>query len=686
MRWQRTKALPYRTPPLGLAAVVGLLVFLGACRHAPEQARLEPRDANVLLITLDTTRADHLSCYHPGKAKTPHLDALATRGVRFAHATAQVPLTLPSHACIMTGAYPPVHGLRDMGGFVLNPSHPTISSLAHAAGFATAAFMGSLAVARQFGLSQGFDTYDDDMGPQTEEGKLPGVFAERRASVVTDHALDWLKQNGQRKFFLWAHYYDPHAPYDPPDPYKRQYAKSPYDGEIAYMDEQVGRLLDGLDQMGLASRTLIIAMADHGESLGEHGEAAHGIFLYDATLHIPLMIAGPDVPQGKVIEDQVRSIDIHPTVMEFLHLAASPEAQGVSLWPLLSQGTRVRSGYSYGETLYPRTYMGWSELRAMRTDGWKYILAPHPELYDLRRDPGELKNLIAQHAVDADQFQKLVWKIAGTQGKAENLTTVPLDEKTRRELESLGYVGGGGSREIQLGSDAADPKDRIPVLELTQRAEAFLDAGDNARAAQTMEQAVRLDPGNPRARIELGAAYERTGQLGQAVKAYEDGIKLHMLTETFYARLGKLYLRLHKLDKALDAMTHARENDPTNLDNLRNLGTAELQLGRVDEAERAFKAIVLQNDHFSGAYNGLGLVAIQRGDADAARHDFEKAIELNSAEVEPLLNLGILYDKAGDKTEALRYYQQFLAKASAKDYSALIPKVRAAVQDLKSGR
>jgi len=686
MRRQRTKALPCRTPPLGLVAVAGLLVFLGACRHAPEQARLEPRDANVLLITLDTTRADHLSCYHPGKAKTPHLDALAARGVRFARATAQVPLTLPSHACIMTGAYPPVHGLRDMGGFVLNPSHPTIASLAHAAGFATAAFVGSRAVATQFGLSQGFDTYDDDMGPQTEEGKLPGVFAERRASVVTDHALDWLKQNGQRKFFLWAHYYDPHAPYDPPEPYKRQYAKSPYDGEIAYMDEQVGRLLDGLDQMGLASRTLIIAMADHGESLGEHGEAAHGIFLYDATLHIPLMIAGPDVPQGKVIEDQVRSIDIHPTVMEFLHLAPSPEAQGVSLWPLLRQGTHVRSGYSYGETLYPRTYMGWSELRAMRTDGWKYILAPHPELYDLRRDPGELKNLIAQHPGDADQFQKLIWKIAGTQGKAENLTTVPLDEKTRRELESLGYVGGGGSREIQLGSDAADPKDRIPVLELTQRAEAFLDAGDNARAAQTMEQAVRLDPGNPRARIELGAAYERAGQLDQAAKAYEDGIKLHMLTETFYARLGKLYLRLHKLDKALDAMTQARQTDPTNLDNLRNLGTAELQLGRVDEAERAFKAIVLQNGNFSGAYNGLGLVAIQRGDADAARHDFEKAIELNSAEVEPLLNLGVLYDKAGDKTEALRYYQQFLAKASAKDYSALIPKVRAAVQDLKSGR
>ena len=682
LRWHKTQSTACAV------LFAGLLLGSGGCRHSesPSVTPAAPREANVLLITLDTTRADHLSCYTPGRARTPHLDALAAHGVRFLHATAQVPLTLPSHACIMTGSYPTVHGLRDMGGFVLDKSHPTIASLTQAAGFSTAAFVGSRAVAHGFGLAHGFDTYDDDMGPQTEEGKLPGIFAERRAGVVSDRALEWLKKNGQRKFFLWAHYYDPHAPYDPPEPYKRQYAKDPYDGEVAYMDQQVGRLLDGLDQMGLASRTLIIAMADHGESLGEHGEAAHGIFLYDATLHIPLLIAGPDVPQGKVIEDQVRSIDIHPTVMEFLHLAASREAQGVSLWPLIQAGTHVRSNYSYGETIYPRTYMGWSELRAMRTDGWKYILAPHPELYDLHRDPGELHNLIAQHPAEAGQFQKLVWKTAGTQGKTESVTTSPVNEQTRRELESLGYVGGGGSREIQLGGTAPDPKDRLPVLEIIQRAEDLLNADENARAAQVIQQAVRLDPANPRARVDLATAYERAGQYEAAVKAYQDGLELHMLSEIFYARLGKLYLRLHKTDKAMDAMTRARQIDPTNLDNLRNLGTAELQLGHVDDAEKAFKAIVLQNDHFSGAYNGLGLVAIQHGDADAARHDFEKAVELNPNEAEPLLNLGVLFDKAGDKTEALRYYQQFLAKASAKDYSALIPKVRAAVQDLKSGR
>jgi arylsulfatase A-like enzyme/tetratricopeptide (TPR) repeat protein len=676
--------IPGRT--LTVAVSTALLLCLSACRHeVPERARAAPRDANVLLITIDTTRADHLSCYAPGHARTPNLDALAARGVRFAHATAQVPLTLPSHACIMTGAYPTVHGLRDMGGFVLDTSHATIASLTQAAGFQTAAFVGSRAVAHRFGLAHGFDTYDDDMGPQTEEGKLPGVFAERRAGVVTDRALEWLKRSGQKRFFLWAHYYDPHEPYDPPEPYKHEYAKSLYDGEIAYMDEQIGRLLAGLDQWGLTSRTLVMVIGDHGESLGEHGEATHGVFLYDATLHVPLLVAGPDVPSGKVISEQVRSIDLHPTVMEFLRLAASPEAQGVSLWPLIEQGTPVRSNYSYGETLYPKTYMGWSELRAMRTDDWKFILAPHPELYDLAHDPGETRNLIPNHPAEADQLQKKIWEIAGTQAKTEKVATVPVDEQTRQELASLGYVNGGESREIQLGAAAADPKDRIPVLKIIQRAEDFLNAHDNARAAQTMEQAIALDPGNPRARVDLAAAYERAGQFRRAAEVYQDASKLHMLTDVIYSRLGKLYLRLHELDKAVDAMTRAREIDPTNLDNLRNLGTAQLQLGRVDEAEKAFKAITLQNDHSSVAYNGLGLVAIQRGDADTARRDFERAVELDSTQVEPLLNLGVLYDKDGNKPQALHYYQQFLEKASPQDYGALIPKVRAAVRDLKSG-
>jgi Flp pilus assembly protein TadD len=386
-----------------------------------------------------------------------------------------------------------------------------------------------------------------------------------------------------------------------------------------------------------------------------------------------------------VFGDQVRSIDLHPTVMEFLNLPPSSEAQGVSLLPLIRQGTHVRSNYSYGETLYPRTYMRWSELRAMRTDVWKLIVAPHPELYNLQRDPGELQNLIANYPAEADQLQKKIWEAAGTQSKTEKVTSAPVDQQTRQELESLGYVSGGATREIQLGTDAPDPKDRIAVLKTMEQAEKFLNARDNVHAAQFMEQALRQDPGNPLAHVYLAMAEERAGRPERAVAVYEAAISQHIFTDLIYARLGKLYLRLHQLDKAVDAMSRANQINPTDLDNLRNLGTAQLQLGRVDEAEKTFKAITVQNDHYSAAYNGLGLVAIQRGDGDAARRDFEKAIEFDPTEVEPILNLGVLFDKAGDKAQALRYYQQFLEKASPKDYGTLVPKVRAAVQDLKNG-
>jgi len=681
-----------------------------ACRRSGEAgaARAEPRDANVLLITLDTTRADHLSCYSkqavaPGlspasqhaalkggatrSAKTPHLDALAARGTRFRHATAQVPLTLPSHACIMTGTYPTVHGLRDMGGFTLDKTHPTIASLAEAAGFATAAFVGSRVLAKHFGISNGFATYDDDMSGQSEEDKLPGFFPERRAAVVTDRALDWLKQNDRSRFFLWAHYYDPHAPYDPPEPYKSAYSNDLYSGEIAYTDEQVGRLLEGLDQQGLSSRTLVVVMGDHGESLGEHGEMTHGIFLYESTLRVPLIVAGPGVPAGKVIDEQVRSIDVMPTALEFLNLSPGPEAQGVSLWPLLTQGRRVRSNFAYCETLYPRTYMGWSELRAMRTDSWKLIVAPQPELYNLERDPGEAENLAARYPADADELQKKIWEAAGQQARQETVTSSPVDAQTRQELESLGYVSGGTPRQIQLGTPAADPKDRTDVLKVLSQVEQSLGRKDFSRAAQLMAEGLKRDPANPLGMIYLATAFEKMGNYPRAIQVYQQAIEAKRGTDLIYTRLGKAYLRLHRLDKAVEAMARASEINPTDLDNLRNLGTAYLQLRppRLGEAEKTFKAIVVQNDKYAAAYNGLGLVAIQRGDGDAARHNFERAVKLDPAQVEALLNLGVLYQKTGHREEALRYLNMFLEKAPRSEYGHLLPRVREAIEELQRG-
>lgn len=673
---------------------VGFLLVLSGCRRGEQPAHTAPapRDANILLITLDTTRADHLSCYsgptpvggrRSKGAKTPHLDALSAQGVMFAHATAQVPLTLPSHASIMTGEYPTLHGVRGMEGFVFDKSHPTLASITQGNGFATAAFVGSRVLAKDFGLANGFTSYDDNMGNQTEEDNLPGIFAERRAALVTERALEWLKENRQRRFFLWAHYFDPHAPYDPPEPYKNIYARDPYSGEIAYTDEQVGRLLEGLEQMGLQSRTLVAVFGDHGESLGEHGEMTHGVFLYDSTLHVPFILAGPGVPRGKVIDDQVRSIDVMPTLLAFLNLPPGPEVQGVSLWPLIQQGARVRSNFSYSETLYPRIYMGWSELLAMRTDTWKLIVAPRPELYNLERDPGENHNLISNFPADADQLLKKLREVAGEPGRRNKVVTSPVDRQRLRELESLGYLSHGTPRQIQLGTTAPDPKDRVDVLKILSRVEDFLNSKDYARAARLMEQGWRLDPANPRCHIYLATAYEQMGQYQRAIQVFQHALDVKVETDKIYSRLGIDYLHLNQLDKAVDAMARANLINPRDLNNLLNLGMAYLQLGRVDDAEKAFRAITAQNDRSAAAHNGLGLVAIQRGDTETARREFEKALEVNPDEVKSLLDLGILYQKTGNREQALHYLQLFMSKAPRGQFTDQLPAVREAIQELR---
>ena len=691
-----SRGIPTRKVGRFIAAAVAVLQGLLLANCSRQTPAPQTRDASVLFITLDTTRADHLSCYGSEAvsrtkrgARTPHLDALAARGTRFARATSQVPLTLPSHACMFTGTYPEVHQLRDMGGFTLDPKHLTLATMARNAGYTTAAFVGSKAVGRVFGINQGFDTYDDQMPSRAqEEGKLPGVFAERRAAVTTDRAMEWLKQHGKERFFLWVHYYDPHEPYEPLEPYKTAYPNDPYSGEIAYTDGQVGRLLDFLDQQNLRDRTLVIAVGDHGEGLNDHGEGTHGIFIYDDTLHVPMMIAGPSVPASKVVNYQVRSIDLLPTVTEFLNLTPNPAAQGVSLWPLIERGQPLPgkgSNYAYIETLYPRTYMNWSELRGMRTDRWKFILAPHPELYDLEHDPAEKENVIAHHPAEADQLQKKIWEVIGPAARDQKLTYAPVNKETRQELESLGYVSAGTPREIVLNMAGPDPKDRVSTLRAMQEYDRTMKAKSFAQAARAMEGAVKKDPANPLARLYLATAYEKLSDWHRAIETYRGAVEIGVATDQILSRLGKAYLRVHDLANGVKAMEEAGRVNPTDLENFRNLGIAYLQLKRVPEAEKAFKAIIVQDDRYSAAYNGLGLVAIQRGDGDAARVHFEKAIEFGPDEVEPLLNLGVLYQKAGDRAQALRYFQLFLEKAPRENYGHLLPQVREAINELRQG-
>jgi arylsulfatase A-like enzyme/Tfp pilus assembly protein PilF len=672
-------------PVVWLLAAFLLLGFMSCHGRTAGPSNPEPRNANVLLITLDTTRADHLSCYRPGFAKTPNLDGLAARGVRFEHATAQVPLTVPSHACIMTGSYPEVNGVRGMAGFVLSDAHPTIASATRAAGYATAAFVGSSVLSRRFGFSTGFETYDDYMGRNVVEANQTGVLLERRASVVTDRAIDWLKANGNKKFFLWCHYYDPHAPYEPPEPYKNLYAKDLYSGEIAYTDSQLGRLFDYLRAQDLQDRTLIVVIADHGESLGEHGEDTHGVFLYDSTVHVPLMIAGPGIPAGKTIAQQVRSIDIMPTILAFLNLSPGKEAQGVDLLPLIQKGQPLPTDSAYLETLYPRTYMGWSELRAIRTNQWKFILAPRPELYNLKEDPQEATNVESREPVVASRMDARLWSIIGQDRRHEKLVSSPVTEQTREDLASLGYVSGGMPRVIQLGSKAPDPKDRVGVLKILSEVERLMERKQYARAAQVMETGLKQDPANPLGLTYLASSFENLGNYRRAIQVYEKAIGMHVETDEIFSRLGKDYLRTHQLEKAVKAMQRASELNPTDLDNLSNLGAANLQLGRVQEARKAFEAITAQSDSYAPAFNGLGLIAISQGDSATALRNFQKAVEADPSEMEPLLNLGFLYKRSGQKQQALHCFQTFLQKAPRGRYGNLFPMVRETIRQLQSG-
>ena len=381
-----------------LSTIARIFLVSLLCVNCGKRPQRSDHDAavveNVVLVTIDTLRADHIGCFGYQLVQTPHLDSLAARGTRFAQAVTPVPLTLPSHASILTGTYPFVHGVRDMGGFVLQESPPTLATLLSQAGFRTAAFVGSVTLDHRYGLNRGFATYDDDMPPAESEAgpRKP----ERRAEVVVERTLAWLAARPAGRFFLWVHFFDPHSPYDAPQPFHAQYADHPYDGEVAYADAQLGRLLEAVREQGVSDRTLFVVMGDHGESLGEHGESTHGIFLYDATTRIPLVIAGPGVPYGKVVQAQVRSIDVMPTILAAVKIKAGDLLQGVSLCPLIegNGGLPPESRFALMETIYPRTHLGWSELRAVRTTEWKYIQAPQEELYNLLTDPAESCNVV----------------------------------------------------------------------------------------------------------------------------------------------------------------------------------------------------------------------------------------------------------------------------------------------------
>jgi arylsulfatase A-like enzyme/Flp pilus assembly protein TadD len=668
--------LDMRIRPAGGLLAVALVVFAGCRPTWKKTGSVEPhRPVNVILVTIDTLRADRLGCYGYRQIDTSNLDRLAQKGVLFENAAAQAPLTTPSHASMMTGLYPTRHKVRDTGGFALSSSYPTLATILQREGWDTAAFVGAAVLKKRFGLSQGFAVYDDEI-TGADGSQSSGEAAQRSAADVVDRALRWLGTRSGKPFLLWVHVYDPHLPYSPPSPFREKYADRPYDGEIAYTDQQLGRLFDAIAKKSPPENSLIAVLSDHGESFSEHGEYAHGVFLYDATLRIPFLLAGPGIPRGLRVKQQARTIDLLPTLLELLGVHAPPELQGTSLVPAFA-GREVAT-YSYAETMFPKLNLGWAELRGIRTNRWKYVRAPKAELYDLVQDPAETTNTAEIHPSEVKQLEEQLSAIAGN-GESEKVEPAAVDPRTLQQLRSLGYLGGSTQQKYTLEGKGIDPKDRKEVQKLL-----YLGIYSDlpiARRIAMLRQAVAEDPTNPALYSNLGDLYSRSGRPGEVMELYQSALNKGIRSAWLFSRLGQLYLRQGKRNDSIPLFEAAAQINPSDYESLQNLAVAYRETGRISDAEAILNLIVKSGEPFASAFNELGMVWFQKGDMTRAREYFEKAAQLDAAYQ---LNLGRLYKQQGDRARARACFEAFLkAKGSSPEYAAMLPEVRRELDSVK---
>jgi arylsulfatase A-like enzyme/Tfp pilus assembly protein PilF len=593
-----------------------LTLAFSACRSGP--AAIAPAlivtGRPIVLITIDTLRADRLGSYGSTRGLTPALDRFAQGAVRFTAAVTQVPITLPAHATMLTGLHPARHGVRTNDGFRLAADAPTIAEALRGRGYATAAFIGGYPLQASSGLSRGFDRYDDEF--------LRNAGAvERPADAVVDSALGWIDQHRSQPFFGWLHLFDPHSPYAPPAPFAAAHAGAPYDGEIAYTDAAIGRFFDRLRQLDAFARATVIVVADHGESLGEHGERTHGTFLYDATVRVPLLVKPPDSTNSRVVDVPVETADLAPTIGA-LAGATFGSVDGRSLLPLIDGAAGDPDRPAYAESYYQNVLLGWSPLRAVRTGRWKFIEAPRPELYDLRNDPGEQRNRIADREALASGLQRTL--LAAPAAIPTDRASALAGEAADR-LRSLGYVS--GSTVATPATLLVDPKDRVEVWAAIEEGIDHV-ARDPVAAQQAFARALRLDAGNGLAMKYLADVGFRAGRQREARDGYRRALAAGFRHPDVYVNLASI---------------------------------AERE-GRPAEARAALGEAVKMAASDGDAWNRLGLLEAQRGATDAARHAFTSAIAAASDRAEPYYNLAIIERRAGNEAAAQARFQEALAR------------------------
>ena len=629
---------------------VGLAAAVAALAAALWLARAGQVRPNVLLVTIDTLRADRLGCY--GGAPTPTLDALAARGVRFATAIAHAPLTGPSHASLLTGLTPLRHGVRDNGRSSLVATAPTLAEAFRGAGWRTVAFVSGFPLDHRFGFDRGFESYDDRLPRGSDRRRA--AFVERTAERTTAAALRWLGTAApSAPWFLWVHYFDPHAPYEPPPEHAAHFPGRPYDGEVAFVDAQLGRLLQALEDGSAGRETLVLVTSDHGESLGEHGEETHGVFVYDATLRVPLVLAGPGVPKGRVSQTVARGIDVAPTL---LALAGAPPlrgAEGRSLVPAFS-GKELDDAPAYVESLFVALNLGWAPLHGWRTARLKLIDAPQPELYALDQDPREQTNLAAARAGDAEALRAaLKTELA----RAPSLASGSTDPGAVERLAALGYAGGTPAASVP----GRDPKDGIALINQLERGLAEARANPTLAIA-ALEAVLQADPHMPLARRYLAVARMALGDPQGAVGEMEALAREAPLGPDDLLLLADHLRQAGRGDEALATAERALEARPGSSDALVMRGRILLGLGRAAEAREAYARALQRSAADAEALRGVGESALQLNDAAAAEDAFARILASDPEDSTALLRLGTLRVRAGRLDEARDLFLQVLSR------------------------
>ena len=618
---------------------------------------------NLVIVTFDTTRADRIGAYGSQDVETPTIDRLAAEGALFEQAVSVAPLTLPAHSSIFTGKFPPEHGVRDNGGFFLGPDQVTLAEILKGRGYRTGGFVAAYVLAGKWGINQGFDTYFDDFD-------LSGMRAvslsaiQRPANEVFDKALPWIEQSNGAPFFAWIHLYDPHAPYRPPEPFATKYNGHPYNGEIAFADSQLARLVSTLRSRGLYDRTVIVVIGDHGESLGDHGESAHGFFVYNSVTHVPLVIRTPFSGTGhRRISDPVRSVDIMPTVLDLLSAPAAAGISGVSLVSLLTGAKSEHALDAYSEAMYPLHHYGWSDLHALRSGRYKVIDAPRPELYDIDRDPTETTNLFTDRQALGDRMIAELRRLEG--GFKKVVASMPasdVDPEARERLAALGYVGTFVASASDPRTGRADPKDKIGLFnKLNEATDISRDREDDPegsfkRVVGLLNEVIRQDPQVIDAWFMRGTKYLAHGDLEQAVADFKQTLTLKPDYDLAVSNLAQAYRRMGNDEAALAGFERYLQLDPTDPFVHYQMGEIWLDRGDLRRAGSLFRRALELDPSVVAAKNALGVIALERGDATTAERLIREALATKSTLRLAHFNLALVAEQRGDIRTAEREY------------------------------